>query len=61
VCGIRRRDGSWLLESSQAHRTVPALLAHLAGRGLPLEELSMHSATLDDVFVHLTGRQLRDE
>ncbi len=60
VLGVRRRDGSWLLESAQAHRTVPALLALLAGRGIPLAELRTHSATLEDVFVHLTGRQLRD-
>ncbi len=57
---LRRRDGSYLLESTHVHRTVPALLAFLNARGLPLEELSSHSATLEDVFVHLTGRQLRD-
>jgi hypothetical protein len=32
----------------------------LAQRGMPLAALSTHSATLDDVFVHLTGRRLRD-
>jgi ABC-2 type transport system ATP-binding protein len=57
---LRRRDGSYLLESAQAHRTVPALLGFLSRRGWPLEELSTHSATLEDVFVHLTGRNLRD-
>ena len=57
---LRRRDGSYLLESTHVHRTVPALLAFLNARGLPLEELSSHSARLEDVFVHLTGRQLRD-
>jgi ABC-2 type transport system ATP-binding protein len=57
---LRRKDGSYLLEVSQAHRTVPALLEFLTVRNLPLEALSTHSATLDDVFVHLTGRQLRD-
>jgi ABC-2 type transport system ATP-binding protein len=57
---VRRRNGSYLLEVNHAHRTVPALLALLAARGYPLEELSTHSATLEDVFVHLTGRQLRD-
>jgi len=57
---LRHRDGSYLLESAHAHRTIPALLALLAARGLPLEELSTHSATLEDVFVHLTGRHLRD-
>ena len=57
---IRRRDDSYLLESAQAHRTVPALLALLGSRNLPLAQLRTHSATLEDVFVHLTGRTLRD-
>jgi len=41
-------------------RTVPALLAELSRRELALGELATHSATLEDVFVSLTGRQLRD-
>ena len=57
---IRHREDSYLLESAQAHRTVPALLALLGARGLPLAQLRTHSATLEDVFVHLTGRTLRD-
>jgi ABC-2 type transport system ATP-binding protein len=57
---VRRREASYLLESTHAHRTVPALLAMLSAQGAPLSELRTHSATLEDVFVHLTGRQLRD-
>ena len=57
---VRRRNHTYLLESTQAHRTIPALLRLLAQRDLALEELSTHSATLEDVFVHLTGRKLRD-
>ncbi|HLB55365.1 MAG TPA: ABC transporter ATP-binding protein, partial [Gemmatimonadales bacterium] len=57
---VRRRNHTYLLESTQAHRTIPALLQFLAQRDLALEELSTHSATLEDVFVHLTGRKLRD-
>jgi len=49
------------LRATELHRTVPALLAELARRNLHLSELRTHSATLEDVFVHLTGRQLRDE
>jgi ABC-2 type transport system ATP-binding protein len=66
--GVRSvRDGatdghrSWELRVSELHRTVPALLAALSTRDLHLAELRTHSATLEDVFVHLTGRQLRDE
>jgi len=39
----------------------PALLAELDRQQLPLTELRTHSATLEDVFVTLTGRHLRDE
>jgi ABC-2 type transport system ATP-binding protein len=57
---VRRRDDHYQVESTHAHRTIPALLALLSARGLPLAELSTHSASLEDVFVHRTGRQLRD-
>ncbi|HEV8198162.1 MAG TPA: ABC transporter ATP-binding protein [Gemmatimonadales bacterium] len=57
---VRRTEDRCQVESTHAHRTIPALLALLSARGLPLAELSTHSASLEDVFVHLTGRQLRD-
>jgi ABC-2 type transport system ATP-binding protein len=40
---------------------VPALLAELVRLDIRLTELRTHSATLEDVFVTLTGRHLRDE
>jgi len=48
------------LTVSELHRTLPALLALLQQRSLELSSLTTHHATLDDVFVALTGRQLRD-
>ena len=45
----------------ELHRAVPGLLTALAERKLELSQLTTHSATLEDVFVALTGRQLRDE
>ena len=44
----------------EVHRAVPALLTELASREVELTELSTHHATLEDVFVALTGRHLRD-
>ena len=61
--GVRKarvHDGRWSLEAVELARAVPAILGVLAERGLPLDELVTHSATLEDVFVSLTGRQLRD-
>ena len=60
VHSARAHDGRWTLEVMELARTVPALLAELSRRGLALGELATHSATLEDVFVSLTGRQLRD-
>ena len=60
VKAARVHDGRWSLEAVELARAVPAILGALSERGLPLEELVTHSATLDDVFVSLTGRQLRD-
>jgi ABC-2 type transport system ATP-binding protein len=62
--GVRdvRRDQTHLhLSTSELHRTVPALLDLLRTREASLSQLGTHSATLEDVFVTLTGRQLRDE
>ncbi|MEP6730438.1 MAG: ATP-binding cassette domain-containing protein [bacterium] len=60
VMAAREHDGRWMLEVSELARAVPALLAELQRRSLTLGELATHSATLEDVFVSLTGRQLRD-
>ena len=60
VKAAREHGGRWTMEVTQLALAVPALLAELARRHLTLGELATHSATLEDVFVSLTGRQLRD-
>ena len=49
------------LSVKDLHTTVPGLFSALAGKGLHLTEFRTHSASLEDVFVGLTGRNLRDE
>ena len=56
----RLENGAWSLSTSEVHLAVPALLEHLAARHASLSHLTTHSATLEDVFVALTGRHLRD-
>jgi ABC-2 type transport system ATP-binding protein len=60
VRAVRRAGAGWALTVERPHLAVPALLALLDARGAPLEALSTHRATLEDVFVTLTGRNLRD-
>ena len=57
---VARNGGSWRLTVREVHRAVPALLAALAERGAEPTELATHHATLEDVFMALTGRRLRD-
>jgi ABC-2 type transport system ATP-binding protein len=58
---VRRVAGGYEMQVEALHRTVPELLALLARGGAELANLTTHSASLEDVFVSLTGRQLRDE
>ena len=61
VCAAERRNGTYRLQVSELHRVMPSLLGELRRQGAQLAELRTHSATLEDVFVSLTGRHLRDE
>jgi ABC-2 type transport system ATP-binding protein len=58
---VRTENGAVLLQVAELHTSVPSLLAELTRQNVPLTELRTHSATLEDVFVTLTGRHLRDE
>jgi len=61
VRAVQSENGTVCLQVTQLHRAVPALLDELGRQGVPLTELRTHSPTLEDVFVALTGRRLRDE
>jgi ABC-2 type transport system ATP-binding protein len=61
VCAADHRDGAYRLQVEELHRAMPALLNELRRQGVQLAELRTHSATLEDVFVSLTGRRLRDD
>jgi ABC-2 type transport system ATP-binding protein len=58
---VVEHDGSVRMRVTELHRAVPALLSEISRQGIPLAELRTHSATLEDVFVALTGRHLREQ
>src|SRR5580692_5047822 len=49
------------LSVKDLHTTVPRIFSAISEMGLHLSEFRTHSASLEDVFVGLTGRNLRDE
>jgi ABC-2 type transport system ATP-binding protein len=56
-----RRDGEhFMLSATEPHVALPALLGRLQAGGHALAGLSTRHASLEDVFVTLTGRRLRD-
>jgi len=57
---VARENGVWRVTVREVHRAVPALLLALAERRLEPTHLTTHHATLEDVFMSLTGRRLRD-
>lgn len=61
VRSVGLSDGLYRISVSELHKSVPLLFDTLARDGIELTELRTHSATLEDVFVSLTGRRLRDE
>jgi ABC-2 type transport system ATP-binding protein len=60
VHAVKQRGDRLMLTVEQLHKTLPLLLQHVQQNGRTLTGLSTHHATLEDVFVNLTGRQLRD-
>ncbi|MBK7670764.1 MAG: ABC transporter ATP-binding protein [bacterium] len=61
VRSVTPQQAAWVLSVDQAGATLPAIIALLESRGLRMDSLSTHQATLEDVFVHLTGRGLREQ
>ena len=58
VTGCRYENGVIHLSVTEPHVVLPALLNWLATRNLHLTSLTTRNASLDDVFVNLTGRSL---
>lgn len=60
VISARVQTGQYGLTIGEPHIALPALMNELQNTGATLATLNTRHATLEDVFVNLTGRQLRD-
>ena len=61
VQSARAESAGYALTVGEPHRAIPALLDHLADEHRPLARLTTRQVSLEDVFVALTGRHLREE
>ncbi len=60
VAEVKAQDHIFRVASHNGPRTTVALMEAAREAGVALTSLSVQSTTLDDVFVHYTGHQLRD-
>ncbi len=58
--GCSRRGDGWQLRVDSLAAAVPQLIRSVEENGAKLRTLTTHEATLEDLFVSLTGRELRD-
>jgi ABC-2 type transport system ATP-binding protein len=60
VADVKITDNVFRISSQNGSRTTVALVEAARKAGITVTSLSVQSTTLDDVFVHFTGHQLRD-
>jgi ABC-2 type transport system ATP-binding protein len=60
VSNTREFDGTYVLHSTRPPQTIVALVKQLEADHNELQSLEMFSPSLEDVFIELTGRRLRD-
>jgi len=60
VSDLHEFDGTYVLHSTQVPQTIVALVKHLEAGGNELQGLEIATPSLEDVFIELTGRRLRE-
>ena len=58
---IEKTETDFRVTVGQPHVVLPELITGLANKGISLSSLTTRHASLEDVFVSLTGRHLTDE
>jgi ABC-2 type transport system ATP-binding protein len=61
VVNVSEREGLTHIASQNGPDTVGALMEAARKASVTVRRVTVQSTTLDDVFLHYTGRQLRDE
>jgi len=60
VADCREFQGTYVLHSAKPPQTIVALVKQLEVESNELQSLEMFSPSLEDVFIELTGRRLRE-
>jgi ABC-2 type transport system ATP-binding protein len=60
AAGVSQHDGLYHISSNDGPATVAALMDLTRSKNVHLRKVTVQSTTLDDVFMHYTGKDLRD-
>jgi ABC-2 type transport system ATP-binding protein len=58
VRSVEMKETVLAISATQGSRLVPLLLADLERHGVAVKSISIRSPSLEDVFIHLTGKKL---
>jgi ABC-2 type transport system ATP-binding protein len=61
VFDVTRRDQVYRIKLPKTEKALPAIVAGITGKGLQIKEISFTKPTLDQVFLEITGKAMRDE
>jgi len=61
VLSVSEHEGVTHITTQNGAETLGTVMDLARRRGVSARRVAIHSTTLDDVFLHFTGRQLRDE
>jgi ABC-2 type transport system ATP-binding protein len=58
---MEERKNMFVLYTDKLQASLTDLIQQADAEGLRLTDLSTRTATLEDVFIHMTGRSLREQ
>ena len=58
---MKGREGELKLIVKDGEKSIPRVVEIAANSGIHIESMSIHEPTLEDVFMHYTGREIRAE
>jgi ABC-2 type transport system ATP-binding protein len=57
---VTKRQDKYVLYTNSLQSTLTDLIQHTSSKNINLQDLQTRTATLEDVFIHMTGRSLRE-
>ena len=61
VKSVKKYDGSVCITMEQGEKRIPEIIVTAEKAGIKITSVNLHEPSLEDVFIHYTGRAIRDQ